>query len=51
MLNWLSFGNPYINISPDIAAISATARQDTLDLLNLPYAWAGWGLFMAIASK
>jgi ubiquinone/menaquinone biosynthesis C-methylase UbiE len=51
MLNWLSFGNPYINISPEIADIFATARTDSFELLNLPYAWAAWGLFMAIANK
>jgi ubiquinone/menaquinone biosynthesis C-methylase UbiE len=51
MLNWLSFGSPYISISPEIAAISDRAREDTFNLLHLPYAWAGWGLFMAIAIK
>ncbi len=51
MLNWLSFGNSYLNINSEIATISAIARQDTFRLLNLPYAWAGWGLFMAIAIK
>ncbi|NJR31617.1 MAG: methyltransferase domain-containing protein [Chamaesiphon sp. CSU_1_12] len=28
MLSWLSFGSPYISISPEIAAISTQARQD-----------------------
>jgi ubiquinone/menaquinone biosynthesis C-methylase UbiE len=51
MLNWLSFGSPYLNLSPEIAAISETARQDTFNLFNLPYAWAGLGLFMVIGSK
>jgi hypothetical protein len=51
MLNWLSFGSPYLNLSPEIAAISEIAREDTFNLLNLPYAWAGLGLFMAIGSK
>jgi ubiquinone/menaquinone biosynthesis C-methylase UbiE len=51
ILNWLSFGNPYISMSPEIAAISMTARQDAFNLLNLSYAWAGLGLFMAIAIK
>ena len=51
ILNWLSFGSPYINISPEIAEISATARHDTFNLLNTPYAWAGLGLFMAVGYK
>jgi ubiquinone/menaquinone biosynthesis C-methylase UbiE len=51
MLNWLSFGQPYQHLSPEILAVSATARSEAFALLQLPYAWAGLGLFLAQANK
>jgi ubiquinone/menaquinone biosynthesis C-methylase UbiE len=49
LLSWLSFGQPYGQFSPEIASLSATARQQAWDLVSLPYAWAGLGLFIATA--
>jgi ubiquinone/menaquinone biosynthesis C-methylase UbiE len=51
MLSWFSFGNPYVSFSKEIEAISGVARKDTFDLLKLPYAWSGFGLFIAIGCK
>jgi ubiquinone/menaquinone biosynthesis C-methylase UbiE len=51
MLNWLSFGQPYWHLSPEIAAVSKIARQEAFNLLQLPYAWVGMGLFLAKGIK
>jgi ubiquinone/menaquinone biosynthesis C-methylase UbiE len=50
LLSWLSFGQPYGQCSPEIAQLSATARQQAWDLVSLPYSWAGLGLFIATAT-
>jgi ubiquinone/menaquinone biosynthesis C-methylase UbiE len=49
LLSWLSFGQPYEQFSPEIAALSAMARQQAAELVALPYAWAGLGLFIGRA--
>jgi ubiquinone/menaquinone biosynthesis C-methylase UbiE len=48
---WLSFGNPYVSLNKEVEAISKIAKKDTFDLLKLRYAWAGFGLFVAIGCK
>jgi hypothetical protein len=45
-LDLLSFGAGFCDRHPDLIALGALAKSDAYQLLELPYAWAGFGLFV-----
>lgn len=47
----LSFGAPYRSEQPDLDGVIAAAQQDIQTLFKNPFAWAGFGLFVATGHK
>jgi ubiquinone/menaquinone biosynthesis C-methylase UbiE len=47
----LSFGNPYQKIDPELEILATSARKMTDELVNLPHAWAAFGLFVITGTK
>jgi hypothetical protein len=49
--NLLSFGTPYRSHHTGLADIVLQAEEAVSDLLDHPYTWAGFGLFVVTARK
>lgn len=50
-LDLLSFGAAFHDRHPHLVTLGAKAKSDARELLDLPYVWAGFGLFVATGVK
>ncbi len=47
-LDLFSFGAAFADRHPELVIMGAATKNDALQLLNLPYAWGGFGLFVVV---
>lgn len=50
-LDLLSFGAAFHDRHPELVNLGAKAKSDAAELVNLPYVWGGFGLFVATGIK